>query len=493
MKRSLFILALSIISLCANSQLYELHKNGDTEPTFFIKIGACKSLDNAVLLQNESTLFDTQIINLRNYHSVLTQEFETKEEAVKYLTKVKKRYNDAYIISLYKKQEVKSISPAVAPLEVARSVVSSYDKGLALYRVGRYEEALASFDRALIDDDSDMSSHLFYAKSLYKLSMDKEADEEFKKILNSRSTKREKIEAREFIKAIEKNRKRSFYKTSISLGVGYDDNIDLTTDKKTTKYGAYTLENDTDKKSSTYALVSLSLAHRYDMGTFDIISSFYSYNELAHSADGNDLNFLDLKSGISKRFSDLNLYVPIGANISYLDGEDVGYNIYTSPTLRYFINKNFITSLEATYLDNRSKYMQGRDYKMLGLNSGLIYKTKSSESGVLGGMNQFDSKDDLRFDVDKDVKNINIYSFYTFYKNSLSLYGSYSKEDYTRLDSAMGYKRVDKILRYGLNTRRDITDNISTTLGYKHIKNDSNINVYAYDKNSYIFDVKYRF
>jgi len=487
-KSYIFLAALSVTSLSASYEDYELYEKSDTMTTYFVKIGAFSDLKDATRLETKSALFDTQVINMQKYYSVVSQGFRTIKEASAYLVKVKKHYQDAYLFSLYKNQEIKVVMPKVVP-----KVLTSYDEGVAHYKAKRFEEALASFDRALIDDENDLNSRFYYAKTLYELKIFNESKIEFSKLLGSALSENDKLEVKNYLDAISSNTKRSFFNVEVSLGAGYDDNIDLTTDEKITKYGNYLLENNTDKKESTYGSATLALSHRYNGSFVDVVSSLYSYNEFAHTADGNDFNYLDLKIALQKRYDDFLISMPIGANIAYIDSDEIGYNIYTSPSFRYYINENFITSLESTYLDNSSKYMKGKDYTMLGVNGGLIYKNKSFESGLFGGVNQFDAKKNLRFDVDKDVINTNIYSYYTFYKNYVGINGSYAKEDFNRLDSALGYKREDKILRYGLSVGRNIDKHFATSLGFKHTTNESNINVYTYDKNNYIFDVKYRF
>jgi tetratricopeptide (TPR) repeat protein len=393
------------------------------------------------------------------------------------------------MFSLYKSQKIKLDIPKIKEIKS----LTSYQEGVNLYQAKRYEEALALFDRALIDDENDIFSRFYYAKTLYQLTIYKEAKLEFEKLLHLKISHKDKKEVQKYLDAIKADTKRSFFHTSVSFGIGHDDNINLTTDIKTTKYGQLTLLNDTNKTDSNYGLISLSLTHNYDATIFDIVSSLYSYNEFAHTASGNDLNFLDIQTGISKQYNNFSFSLPVGVNNSYLDGTHVGYNIYSTPSIKYHINKNFTTSFETAFVDNTSKYMTGKDYRLLGVTSGIMYKNDTFESGIFGGVSQFDAKDDTRFDVDKDVFNSSFYGYYTFSQNFVGLTGSYAKESFNKLDSTMNYKREDKILRYGLQLGKNINKNIITTLGYKHIKNDSNINVYTYDKNNYTFDLKYRF
>ena len=378
--------------------------------------------------------------------------------------------------------------------KVLKVATSEFKKAVNLYRHKQYEEALAGFDRVLIGDEDDINAKIYYAMTLYKLGIYDEAKKEIEMLLKLDLSQQQKTHLAKLLEAVEEKTKRHFFNATLSLGVGYDDNIDLTTDARTTKYGGLTLINDTNKSDSVHGLASLSLSHRYHGDSFDVVSSLYSYNEFAHSHDGNDMNFLNLSTGILKELDKWSFMLPVGVNAAYLDGDAVAYNIYTNPTISYKVNSGVKTYMQVSYLDNTTKFSTGRDYTMLGANVGLVYAKSSFSTGFQVGFIDVNQKEDLRFDVEKDVLSASVFGKYFIYSKSfIAANVAYMQDKYIKLDRAMGYKREDDSLSAKLSLGRKIGQNALVELGYLYRKNDSNVNAYTYDKNIYTVEYKYKF
>jgi hypothetical protein len=195
-----------------------------------------------------------------------------------------------------------------------------------------------------------------------------------------------------------------------------------------------------------------------------------------------------------KNYEKFSLSIPFGFNTSYLDGNDIGYNLYTNPSITYAVNKTLKTFAQASFMDNTTKFAENRDYKAVGGGLGIRYN-KNRFQGVLGvNIQKFTAKEDLRFDISKDTMSYFAYSKYYFLKDFYLGADLFFKNDnYSDLDGVMGYKREDKIFRYGLSAAKNINKNALLNLKYQHTKNDSNINVYAYEKNNYTVECKYKF
>lgn len=486
MKRVLLLSTL-YLSLQADME-YTLEKQAYSREKYFIKIAACSALASAQKIQAKAP-FETDIIYMDKYHSLVSPELKDKEQAKKYLKIVRKKFSDAYLITLYKKETL--LKPL--PQEKVRKI-SRLGKAVLLYQHKKYEEALMAFDRIMIESPDDMAAKSYYAKTLYQLGLFVEAENEFKELLNTRLDTQSKREVKKYLASIERKKKRHFYTAEVGVGIGYDDNIDLTTDASTTQYGRFTLINDTNKTSSTFGLATLKLTHRYKRENFDIYSSIYSYNEFAHSAKGNDLNYLDISSGILKRVKNFSIMIPVGFNTSYLEGEDIGYNFYTSPTLTYNNSKHLRTFAQFTYSDNTTKFAEHRDYTMMGAGLGVKYaKNKFQGSLSLSGQ-KVSAKEDLRYDVSKDVKSLMMQSkYYLFTSLYLAADLILLKDAYSELDEVMGYKREDEMLSLGLSIGKNISKNALLRMRYTHSENESNINAYSYEKNGYTCEFKYKF
>jgi len=378
---------------------------------------------------------------------------------------------------------------------ISRQVDSlEYQKALGYYHDKQYEEALAGFDRVLIDDAYNLNAKIYYAKTLYHLSIYGEAEKVLKEVLKTDLYAREKAQIEKLLEAVEAKTKRDFFTTMLSLGAGYDDNINLTTDARETQYGGLTLINDTNKSNSTYGLASLSLSYRHHAESVDIVSSFYSYNEFAHSSKGNDLNYLNFSTGILKNIDNWSFLLPVGINGSYLDGSHIGYNLYANPMATYAFSKHTKSYIQISYIDNTTKFMAGRDYTMLGANVGVTYAKSEYKAGFYVGIADVNQKEDVRFDVEKDVLSASVFGkYFLFSRSFIATKLAWTQENYKVLDVAMGYKREDDTFSTGLTLGKYIGQNSLVQMDYMHRKNNSNVNAYSYDKNIYSIQYKYKF
>jgi len=308
MKQSFLLFFLLIIS---HANDYYLSKKVFSEKKYYVKVAAFTNQENARKIEL-STEFPTQMMMMDKYYSILSQSYDSKSEAQKALTKIQKKFSDAYIITLYKNQQ-----PIQKPVIEKKS--THYAQGLYYYKNKQYEEALAAFDRAIIQNPFDIHAKRYYAYTLYNLHFYKEAKKEFHTLLEQSLDTNIKQEIKSYLTQIERKYKKHFYFSSLTVGIGHTDNINLNTDLEITQYGPYALINDTNQTKSTYAVTALTLSHQYKGTYFDLYSRLYNYNELFHTAKGNDLHYLDISSSIIKRYQKFSFIMPLGYNIALLD------------------------------------------------------------------------------------------------------------------------------------------------------------------------------
>jgi len=480
-KHSLLLFA-SLGTLYANFHDYSLVEKSDVSSTYFVKLGAFKYLDNALKLC-DNTPFVSQVEKLQTYYSVLSEGVDTKEEALEYLKAIRKNYSGAYIITLYQDKKDSEVSP-----------VDEYQQAITLYQNKDYEEALAAFDRILIVDENHVGAAFYYAKTLYRLGLFSESKKAFHRLSAKKLTQKQKFERAVYFKALKAKEKTHTFNGAFSIGLGYDDNINLTTADEFTQYGPITLINNREKSDSVFGLASLTLRHRYETNSFAIVSRFYSYHEFLHSEDGNDLNYFDFSTGVLKKYQNFSLFMPIGFNSSYLEGENIGYNFYTNPTLSYHINKQLKTFTQVSFLDNRTRYIDGKDYQMFGGNVGMNYHAKRYATGVRIGLQTYDAASNVRFDVDKDVMTLASFArYFLTSKRYLAANVAWQNSRYNLQDDVMGYKREDDDYRLGFSFSQGLGDNAQLNLSYQYRNNRSNINAYSYEKNILSAAYKYKF
>jgi len=458
-----------------------------TQPRYYVQLGAYKNPDYAkkVLL---STEFPVQIVHENTFYSVLSGPFKTKEEAKNALYKLRQKFDEAYIVQR-----------AVTPKNSIKTAYVNrqsplFRQALYHYQHKSYEEALALFDRILIETPNNIQAKRYYAKTLLKLQMPNEAKKEFLALKKMDLTQQDREEVDHYLQHLNRLSQKNFIRSTLMFGVGYDDNINLATQREYTQYGPYLLKNDTNKTNSSYAIASLAINHTYKAEHFSIQSLLYNYNEILHSADGNDLNFIDLSSGIYKQLSAFNLSIRVGANTTYLDGKHISYDLYTNPVLTYMPSKYLQLKFATTYTDNHTQFEAYRDYRRYDTSAQLMYvKNRTTLLGSIQAM-YYRAKEDKRYDVSKDLY---IYTLYAKYKLDKTLHLasklSYEAHRFTKTDPLLGYKREDDKKRLKLTAGKSLSQKATLFLNYEYTDSDSNVNVYAYSKNLYTVLFQYRF
>ena len=491
----LFFLSFSQSMLMASAYSAHITDPSRTKSYYFVKLGAYTNPQYAreTLLSTDLPL---QIIHLHRYYSVVSQPFEERRSAQSFLKKVRRSYPDAYIIKLSKIQKREpAAAPKPAPVHQPKPQTKSYEPSLfttavTAFRQKSYEEALALFDRLLIEQPNNAAARSYYAKTLLQLGFPEEAEKEFQKLLQTKW----KEESCKYLKQIAIQKTKARFHSWISVGAGYDDNINLTTDRKTTQYGPYLLQNDTRKTDSTFATAAFGLTHTYKAEKFTLYTTLYSYNELLHTAKGNNLNLLDLSTAVIKKFQKFSLIAPVGTNIVYLGGREISHNLYTAPSLRYQATRHLQLKTSLLFNDNHTVFAKNRDYLLFGGGAGIRYRNQKWEGSLDTGVQKYDAKEDKRYDIAKNIIQGKLYAGHKLFKQTwISITAGYEESRFTRLDTILGYKRRDKKSYYALSLTQKISPKKSVTATYRYTDNNSNINTYSYTKNNYTLEYKHHF
>ncbi len=465
---------------------YTLHPQKSAQPHYFIKIGAYKIAANAEATVAKADM-PLQIIRMRDYYSVVSPPYTTLAHARTQLQSVRQAYPDAYIVTLYRHTSAPQIPEDDTQTTRMRQGIDAFD-------AKRYEEALATFDRLLIETPENRRAQLYYARSLYALQLFTEAREAFRKLSKTDLSRGDAHVVAKYLDAIEKGRKKHTFSVTLSAGIGYDDNINLNPDRNTTRYGPYTLINDTTKTASRYGILACTLADSYKAEHFTLYTRLYSYNELLHSAKGNDLNFLDLSTTLIREDGRRTLLLPVGINGVYLGGRYISRNLYTAPALHYRLSPLWQARLHATLQDNHTAFARYRDYTLYGSGIGLHYAASRFYAGADIRWQHYAAKSRKRYDVDQNVMRYRLYGRFD-YRRYLYLAADLGLERhrYGDLDPVMGYHRHDDKKRLSLTLGKTVTKRSLLESTYTYTDNDANINTFAYKKNNFTLLYRYQY
>ncbi len=485
---------LGIVYLHAQTR-YSPTQSGGAKPAFFVKTAAFAHYDNAVRMHSKSKL-PLQIVRLKKYYCLLSPPFTSLSEAQKWRKRASKTFTDAYVIKLYTNAVPKTIHVSPVPKATAQQqpTRTPFAQGVALYKQKAYEDALALFDRILISDSENIGARFYYAKTLYQLHLLDEAKKAFTTLSKVEENPAIRKAVREYLEKIARQRKKHFVNAAVTAGIGYDDNVNLNTDYGTTRYGPYMLINDTNKTKSTYAIGAFSLTHRYDAAAFSVLSALYSYNEFFHTAEGNDLNYLDLSTALLKKYGRFSLILPVGANAAYLAGDAISYNLYTAPSLSATLGKNYRLSLHTVLTDNFTQFAKDRDYIMLGGGLGLRKQIRKSYWGVDARIAYYREKShSSRYDINRDLLATMLYGrYYLYHTLYFDMACHYDKASYRDLDSVLGYRREDDKSRYTVTLGNEFGKTAVLSATYSHTENHSNVHAFSYKKNNVALQYRYK-
>ncbi len=362
---------------------------------------------------------------------------------------------------------------------------------------GDYEEAFALFDKLLIVDPNNNVAHLEYARTLYKLGLFKASKKEFEKILLKNPPPIVKQNIQRYMDKIDSHidssNKRDFYHVIVEFGATYDTNIGLDTNKKFTHYASYDLINDTNITKGVYETFNLIVTHSYKADDFRWENSLYSYNEFQNK-DIEGLNFLTLQSTLIKNLNNSKILLPLSISHAWIEHNSYSSTLSFTPTIS-FGNKEKKSSFDMGVEIKKSLIDKEKQRDFHSYGSFLSYLYNYEKLTLYNTINaQKDIRESrVRYDISKLRLRVSSQLFYQLNSSrQISFAYSHGDDKYTILDHNLGYRRRDKKDIFNLFFREQLNDKISAKIDYTKIRNNSNINSYYYDKNSYSLLFSYK-
>ena len=491
MKKSSALISLLLLSSLQadyhDSQLYYFAQNipqrVETQTIYRIKIGAFSNLDNARQAQKSSP-FSTYILKGEKYHSLYIGTYHDRNKAIKALNTIQQSYHDAYLVTTYAPLAQKRETSATDYMQEAKS----------FFRQGDYESALALYDKEMILHPNNHLAALEYARTLYMLGFYKQSKKAFLEVLSHNPPHNVVTNINYFLEKIEQKLSTNTFLGTLTIGATYDDNLGYNTSAPTFSYAGLELENETTKTKGFYTNLNLLLSHHYESGDFSWESSFYSYNELQQQSNIADLNLLYLSTTISKRYQNFTLHLPLGASHIWFKQEKDNLSFFAQPTLSLQTSSSSQLSMSAKYRYTNNETDDEKSYDTLG---GMLYWTKFYRQSMLKTMLGYD-KDQKEEGERLDISKENFYAgarvnYSLFTTTLLSLHYLYEESHYSDIDPALNFAREDKRDLLSLGIRQSIGSKSALSFIYTYLNNESNINSYSYQKNSFSCSYSYDF
>ncbi len=381
----------------------------------------------------------------------------------------------------------------------------NYYLGRSAFALELYEKALGAFDRVLIIDENHIRSKLERGRSYVALKMYDEAKIDLEEVLNSNPPKEVKANIKILLELMDKKEKRSFINYFLTIGVGYDTNINSNpAQEDLIDYLADSqglpkdnIETDGEIKDK-FATESLNIHHIYDFGKrghFFIDNSLNIYNQNYLDNSNFDILFTSFSSGVGYAKNGLKIVIPIYYDKVLYGSNSLLDSIVLAPRLSKKISKSLYFN---SYIKFQRKFYsksedEGRDSNIreLGVGFSKIINSHLITFNYSFANENKNKSNDIKF-IDKDLQVFKI-GYATDIANLLNLNLQYSLRK-SKYDSIVENKyREDNYHSYFIKLSKNINKKISLNTSYNYIEDDSNYIPMIYDKDVYLINLNINF
>jgi len=360
--------------------------------------------------------------------------------------------------------------------------------GRSAFELKKYEFAYSAFDRVLITNDKNHRARLELARTLFLMKAYKQAKAEFEKVLLAPIPSTVRVQINKFIDAIEEKQSGYILNKIAIFGFGWSDNTENTANDYL--YNNQLQSKSKRKDTNFRAIAVLNLITPFKKNnniTSESIAVLFLQKQ--KSIKSSDLFVASLSSGIG--YTDKN-YKHL-ASLTYDSiwvGNKRSMNFYgVSYNLKRKIKKTNLFSLDfkikkKNMVQSVDRAKDSRIYEL-----GLSYAMALKKDKVTLSTNLTQEKKDsgTRPDVSKITNKYKIsYDKKLFEKYTTVLDYQYQQDKYKDMygfsNIPLSKHRKDTTHTITLKVSRKIDKKRTIGLELSHIKNDSNHDAYAYNK-----------
>lgn len=218
--------------------------------------------------------------------------------------------------------------------------------GKSAYELGLYQEALLAYERVIILNNNHIRAHYELARISMLLHMDSRAKTELEIVLQTDPPQNVKDNIYELLKVLEQRKQNSFWNYALSLGIGYDDNVNANPGEDTLKDYISTTFNlsrsalSVQKPVATrYAQELFNVRNLYkfqDNGLF-LENSFLFYMQQFDDYSQYNLAYLSLTSAPGKIYKGYKFSLPLNISRVYYGSN----SLFDLKSMQFKLEKNF--------------------------------------------------------------------------------------------------------------------------------------------------------
>jgi tetratricopeptide (TPR) repeat protein len=373
--------------------------------------------------------------------------------------------------------------------------------GRSAFELKKYEEAVFTFQRLLIKYPDLSRVKLETARSYMALGAFQEAKRLFREVLETDPPEDVKKNIDKLLNIIKSRENKHKFWSSVQIGYGYDDNVNTTPADQFVEIPllnnlAFKLD---EEKTDFFTSSLINLNHSYKFETQHLNSfdtSFTYLKNLYNSEDEQNLDFFSLNSApvfsITPTFA---LKAGIIGQSIRIDNSSY-MNVLGANTLfkKRFTN-NFSLSLDLSYLNKNYSDYPGKDADSFSFNISSTKKISNFYISPFGGYSDESAQSDInsykRYTGGASLSFVFLKDFFlkTLYRFEKSEYDSENQLFMAKRADNAHYISTD--IQWTFFKNRKIASSLG--LSYLYLNNNSNIQIYEYDKNKSSFYVKIDF
>lgn len=299
-----------------------------------------------------------------------------------------------------------------------------------------------------------------------------------------------------FLATIEATGKQRNWRVRGSLGWLYDSNVNAGPDDDfVTMFNLPFVLSDTAKENKDNAiLLNVALDHVLPISqVLNWQSNISLGNTNYHNFDNLDVLNISLSTGPTWAQNDRTIWsTPVYANRVKVGHEQSYYSssVGISPQVRYALNKNLSVSLGTNLSDKHYKENSARDSISKSISPSISWAV-SDKTNLSAGLTR--GYEDSGVDTtSNDLSSANIGVYHNFGNGlSVSLNTAYTDTNYDEKEAAYTEKRHDKNIRVGMDAIYHVSNiNSELVLSASVTNNDSNLEIYEYDRNQISLSIR---
>jgi tetratricopeptide (TPR) repeat protein len=361
--------------------------------------------------------------------------------------------------------------------------------GRSAFETGDYETAVFAFERILIAEPGNQRTRLEMARAYWRLGSLEEASRLFKEVLESNPPDAVKANIGPYLLAIEKSRKRHFVNLSVTTGINFDDNVNISpVDDILTVPALDDLPvNVGGAESGYYVPLNLACQHRYFFESFPgywkNAAQTYFTRYPGHDDLEVDYFYVSTGAGVTWGKFELGLF-PEGYMI-LLDSQRYNQAFGAALKLNYFPGGNQKIDITGFIRDKDFQEDDGRDSLETGIEAKYAFHAGKAVVTPKLYFKQ-EAADDDKFGYDRYGAGFAVAFPLPYRLNAYSGY-SFEYDDYKDEDDLFEAVRRDRThaITAGVARTFPVTDRFQFLTGIAHTWEtvDSSLSLYEYERN----------